>query len=214
MAKARPVVGLSAQAPVGKNARIMARARLEDLYAWSEFADEPYRVKELHDLRIAAKRLRYTLEIFEDFLPDFCKDAVKELAQLQDELGDLHDSDVMIALLRLCLSMQDSGAGYENVLQSIKARNIKGRLLLEPELVKAILDPSILPFVNTGMLFRRTTSHACYVKVANHYKKCPMSEGPSENTYIIPAENPFSVFLSRLSSRRCAPCQGSKMKML
>lgn len=145
MAKARPVVGLSAQAPMGKNARIMARARLEDLYAWSEFVDEPYRVKELHDLRIATKRLRYTLEIFEDFLPDFCKDAVKELTQLQDELGDLHDSDVMIALLRLCLSMQDSGAGYENALQSIKARDIKGRLLLEPELVKAILDPTHTP---------------------------------------------------------------------
>lgn len=145
MAKAKSIVNLDIQAPVGRNARIIAQVRLEELYQWSKFVDEPYRVRELHDLRIAAKRLRYTLEVFEDYLPAFCKEAVKELTQLQDDLGDLHDSDVMIALLRLCLGMQESGTGYENALDSIKSRKVKGRLLLEPELVTAVLDPAHSP---------------------------------------------------------------------
>ena len=145
MAKAKPLTGLDIQAPVGKNARIIAQTRLEELYQWSQFADEPYRVKELHDLRIAAKRLRYTLEIFENYLPDFCKEAVKELTQLQDELGDLHDGDAMIALLRLCLGMQDSGARYENTPHSVKPQKVKGRALLAPELVAAVLDPEHPP---------------------------------------------------------------------
>ncbi|HEY7415478.1 MAG TPA: CHAD domain-containing protein [Ktedonobacteraceae bacterium] len=145
MAKAKSITDLDIQAPVGKNARIIVQLRLEELYQWSKFVDEPYRVRELHDLRIAAKRLRYTLEVFKNYLSDFCKQAVKELTQLQDELGDLHDSDVMIALLRLCLGMQDSGTGYENALTSVKPQKVKGRLLLEPELVATVLDPEHPP---------------------------------------------------------------------
>lgn len=145
MAKAKQLTGLGMRAPVGKNARIIAQTRLEELSQWGQLVDEPYRVRDLHDLRIAAKRLRYTLEIFENYLPDFCKEAVKELTQLQDELGDLHDSDVMIALLRLCLGMQDSGAGYENVPHSVRPRKAKGRALLAPELAAAVLDPEHPP---------------------------------------------------------------------
>ena len=77
----------------------------------------PMLLKELHNMRIAAKRLRYTLEIFEDFLPDECKTAQKELEQLQQEMGQLHDSDVMIALLQLCLTHQ-KGASNGQTLQN------------------------------------------------------------------------------------------------
>jgi inorganic triphosphatase YgiF len=147
MAKAKPITGLDAQAPVSKNARIIARERLAEMYEWSEFADDPYRVRELHDLRIAAKRLRYTLEVFEDVLPEGCKAAVEELTQLQDELGSLHDSDVMIALLRLCLGAQDSGKGYEQALSGVQPAHMKGRTLLRPELVATVLDPAVAPSV-------------------------------------------------------------------
>jgi CHAD domain-containing protein len=62
MAKAKPIRGLDSQASTGENARIIARTRLEELYSWSKYVDSPYHIRELHDLRIAAKRLRYTLE--------------------------------------------------------------------------------------------------------------------------------------------------------
>ena len=145
MAKARPVKGLDPHAPTGRNARIIARARLEDLYSWSTYVDNPYRILELHDLRIAAKRLRYTLELFEDALPEACKPIAEELTKIQDELGALHDSDVMIALLRLCLGSQDGGAIYEQALSKADQQSGKGRPILQPELVADLLDPNATP---------------------------------------------------------------------
>src|SRR5712692_8676095 len=108
MAKARPIKGLDPQAPTGKNARMIAKVRLEDLYSWESYVDNPYHILELHNMRIAAKRLRYTFEVFEDVYPVACKPIHEELVRIQDELGTLHDTDVMIALLRLCLGNKDS----------------------------------------------------------------------------------------------------------
>ncbi len=145
MAKARPVKGLNAHAPTGENARMIARVRLEELYGWDQYVDEPYRVRELHNMRIAAKRLRYTLEVFEDYLPEACVQIVKELEQLQDELGAFHDSDVMIALLRLCLGSEDGGTAYERVLAQAKQRQGKEKYLVRPELVADLVDPAVAP---------------------------------------------------------------------
>lgn len=145
MAKAKPITGLDAQAPTGKNARIIARARLEEMYDWDKYVDNPYSVRELHDLRIAAKRLRYTLEIFEEVLPETSKAIVKELEQIQDELGSLHDSDVMIALLRLCLGSQDSGVAYEEALVDAERQYSKKQFILPAELVADVLDSGVAP---------------------------------------------------------------------
>ena len=147
MAKARPIRGLDAQAPVAHNARLIAKARLEDLYEWDEYVDSPYRVRELHNLRIAAKRLRYTLEIFADVLPQECEQCVEELTKVQDEVGALHDSDVMIALLHLCLGGQDSGVAYEDALVAARDQKQHGKkdFTVPPELVADLLEPSTAP---------------------------------------------------------------------
>jgi hypothetical protein len=145
MAKAKPITGLDPLAPTGKNARIIARVRLEEMYNWDRYVDDPYHISELHHLRIAAKRLRYTLEIFEEVLPEASQSVVKELAQLQDELGALHDSDVMIALLRLCLGSQDSGVAYEDALVDAQKQYSKKLFISPPQLVAVLLDPTSAP---------------------------------------------------------------------
>lgn len=144
MAKAKPITGLDPKAPAGNNARIIARTRLEEMYAWNDYVDSPYSVRELHNLRIAAKRLRYTLEIFEDFLPEDCKAVVEELQHVQDELGELHDSDVLIALLRLCLGSQESPAS-DQALSSAQGNQGKTKAILQPELVAVLLDTAAAP---------------------------------------------------------------------
>lgn len=147
MAKAKPITGLDVQAPTGKNACIIALTRLEEMYDWSTYVDSPYAVRELHNLRIAAKRLRYTLEIFADFLPGDCKPLVKELEQVQEELGQLHDSDVMIALLRLCLGSQENPITSQEATAGRKSQVKKkvAKSFLRPELVAELLDPSVAP---------------------------------------------------------------------
>jgi CHAD domain-containing protein len=145
MAKARPITGLDSQAPTGKNARMIAKVRLEELFSWESYVDNPYYILELHNLRIAAKRLRYTFEVFEDVLPVACKRIVKELVQIQEELGALHDSDVMIALLRLCLGSQDSAAIPDLAQIDANKQHGKEKSLVAPELVADLLDPVVAP---------------------------------------------------------------------
>lgn len=55
------------------------------------------RAGELHALRISCKRLRYSLELFAPCLPKL-KSAEERLRQLQDELGEVHDCDVLLQL--------------------------------------------------------------------------------------------------------------------
>jgi CHAD domain-containing protein len=52
----------------------------------------------LHDLRIACKRLRYALEGFASLDPSLERCA-QRLGSLQDVLGDVHDRDLLLAIL-------------------------------------------------------------------------------------------------------------------
>ena len=145
MAKAKSLAGLDPSAPAGQNARCIARIRLDEMYSWAVDVDKPYEVRGLHNLRIAAKRLRYTLEIFEHVLPSPCQFVANELAQVQDELGAVHDGDVMIALLRLCMGGEDAGVAYEQALVEAEKQQGKSKLLLKPLLVARVLDPQVAP---------------------------------------------------------------------
>jgi hypothetical protein len=145
MAKASSIKDLRPDASLEENAHLIIRARLKDMYQWSSFVDQPYAVHGLHNLRIAAKRLRYTLELFLDVLPSAAQNAIEELTHLQDALGVLHDNDVMIALLRLCLGGQDGGTGYAQALVQAGQRARKGAFTLPPLLVSALLDPTVAP---------------------------------------------------------------------
>jgi CHAD domain-containing protein len=57
-------------------------------------------IETIHSLRIEAKRLRYLLEFFAEVLEPGLAGAVESLVSLQDHIGDLHDVDVTIGLLR------------------------------------------------------------------------------------------------------------------
>ena len=57
-------------------------------------------IETIHSLRIEAKRLRYLLEFFAEVLEPGLAGAVASLVRLQDHIGELHDADVTIGLLR------------------------------------------------------------------------------------------------------------------
>lgn len=60
---------------------------------------QPQRPQPLHDLRIAAKRLRYALQLFSFCWGEELKATAKPVADLQAALGELHDCDVWVAAL-------------------------------------------------------------------------------------------------------------------
>ena len=63
----------------------------------------------LHELRIAYKRLRYTVETFADALPSDLAVLAQPAARLQGRLGDLHDVDVAIGCVRRARSVSPEG---------------------------------------------------------------------------------------------------------
>ena len=60
-------------------------------------------VTTLHDLRIAAKWLRYTLEFVREALGRESAPVIERVVALQDHLGWLHDADVAAGLARAFL---------------------------------------------------------------------------------------------------------------
>jgi CHAD domain-containing protein len=70
--------------------------RLKEFEALSIGLLNPFEVETLHELRIAAKRLRYALELFQQCWGRSISGYAKRVARIQGALGNLHDCDVWI----------------------------------------------------------------------------------------------------------------------
>ncbi len=56
-------------------------------------------IAQLHALRIEFKKLRYVLEYFREILGESAGPAIAAIKQMQDHLGELHDTDVACSLV-------------------------------------------------------------------------------------------------------------------
>lgn len=94
--KARRPKHLDPRGPLAENAARIVKTRLEELRSFAPAALEAGASREQHDMRIAAKRLRYVLEIIGFCLGNEAEEARHRARDLQDVLGELHDCDVML----------------------------------------------------------------------------------------------------------------------
>ncbi len=94
--KARAVEGLDPSGPLRPNVARIVAVRLAELRDFADAALAEDAGQAQHDMRIAAKRLRYLLEIFEPCLGEEAKAARRAAKRLQSTLGDLHDCDLML----------------------------------------------------------------------------------------------------------------------
>lgn len=74
--------------------------RYRTYYSFEQYVDDPEEVEQLHEMRIAAKWLRYTMELFAPAYQDVLKSQISAVKKIQELLGDLHDSDVRLDILR------------------------------------------------------------------------------------------------------------------
>jgi hypothetical protein len=91
--KARKVKGVKPEGPFGENALRIIAVRLDEVHGFSDAVRDPAALTELHDMRIAAKRLRYVLEMAAPAFGPAAARAAKDAKQLQDLLGAIHDCD-------------------------------------------------------------------------------------------------------------------------
>jgi CHAD domain-containing protein len=114
--------------------------RLAAVRAYDEWVTGPdVPLERLHQLRIAAKGLRYTVEYFREVLEPETKALIDEVKALQDHLGDLQDAVVASNLLRDFLTWGTWGA----------AQTKKGQAARPPQ-------PVIAPGVAAYLAARQT----------------------------------------------------------
>jgi CHAD domain len=94
--KARKVKGVEPGGRLIDNAERIVAVRLDELCSFPPRVFDPDEVEALHDMRIAAKRLRYILEVTGDLFGPYADEARKQTKELQDLLGDLHDCDELV----------------------------------------------------------------------------------------------------------------------
>jgi len=86
--------------PVVPDLRIAGQqivGRLERMLAYERFLARLGRKKELHEMRIAAKRFRYTMEALAPLFDGGLEPWVRAARRIQTDLGEIHDCDVWIS---------------------------------------------------------------------------------------------------------------------
>jgi CHAD domain-containing protein len=100
MAKARPIEGLRSDDPYAAAAAKVVAVRAREVADHSRDVLDITDIERVHDMRVATRRLRAALEIFEPCFPTpQHKDALAEVKAVADALGERRDADVTIAAL-------------------------------------------------------------------------------------------------------------------
>lgn len=100
MARAREVAGFSCDEPFAAAAARVVRVRAAEVFEQSEDVLDVEDIEPLHDMRVATRRLRAALEVFEACFPrKRFRKALKRVKALADALGERRDRDVEIVFL-------------------------------------------------------------------------------------------------------------------
>ena len=100
MAKAKPIPELSADAPYAEAAAKVISVRGAELAEQAQGVLDTGDIERVHDMRVATRRLRAALEIFEPCFPaKSYAQALAEVKRLADALGERRDRDVAIVAL-------------------------------------------------------------------------------------------------------------------
>ena len=136
--KARRVKGLDPDGTLADNAERIVLVRLGELCGFMPAAADPGEVVALHDMRIAAKRLRYILEITHPCFGPYAEAAVKPVKELQDVLGEVHDCDEQLPEVRAFvdeLVLEDAAALVDGAAQAPHRDAYEGLLALSADLL-------------------------------------------------------------------------------
>jgi CHAD domain-containing protein len=142
MAKARRIDGLSADQPYELAAAQVVEVRSAELIDHANGVLDLGDIERLHDMRVATRRLRATLEIFEPcFSRKEWKATLRGVKALADALGERRDRDVAIAAL-------------EEVRQAMPAPDRPGvnTLIESLRLEQAAANKSLAAFVSKERL--------------------------------------------------------------
>jgi CHAD domain-containing protein len=139
VARAREVPGFDCDERFSDAAARMIRVRSEEVFEHADGVLDLGDVEPVHDMRVATRRLRAALEVFEPCFPrKRFRKALKRVKALADALGERRDRDVAVAFL------EEMGDGVASDDRAALAETIK-RLRQEQQVANEALAPAVAP---------------------------------------------------------------------
>ena len=142
MAKAREIAGLRSEDRFAAVAARVVDVRADELLEHSEGVLDTGEIERVHAMRVASRRLRAAMEVFEPCFPRKpFKAALKEVKEIADALGERRDRDVSIKAL--------SGFG-----ESLSDSDRRGVLMMVEQLSEeqALANDQLGPVVDRSRL--------------------------------------------------------------
>jgi CHAD domain-containing protein len=147
VAKPKPIPDLTAEQPYAEAAAKIVSVRGSELAEQAQGVLDTGDIERVHDMRVATRRLRAALEIFEPCFPaNPYSQALTEVKRLADALGERRDRDVAIAALH---NFNDQMAapdrrGIASLIEQFRAEQEEANRELAPlvaeENLKALRD--------------------------------------------------------------------------
>jgi CHAD domain-containing protein len=124
LAKARDIPDLVADLPFREAAALTVGTRADEVWDHEHRLMDTGDIEGVHDMRVALRRLRATMEIFAPCFPKKRhRKALREVKELADCLGTRRDPDVMIERLHALEARltQEDHAGIESLVEQLRA---------------------------------------------------------------------------------------------
>jgi len=135
MAKAKDIPGLSATESYGETAAKVVATRAGELTEQARGVLDTSDIERVHDMRVATRRLRAALEVFEPCFPRKAHErALRAVKELADGLGERRDRDVAIETLRAFNEKMPAPdrRGIESLISTLREEQFEANLALAP----------------------------------------------------------------------------------
>jgi CHAD domain-containing protein len=119
--------------PYALAAARIVRVRADELFEQAEGVLDTSDIERVHDMRVASRRLRAVLEIFEPCFPqgDF-KTVLRDVKALADALGERRDPDVHVEAMEGFEAQVQAAnrPGIDALVQRLRAQQARGNEIL------------------------------------------------------------------------------------
>jgi len=139
MAKARDIPGLRADLSYREAAARTVAVRAQELFEQAENVLDTSDIERVHDMRVASRRLRAVLEIYEPCFPrKELDDVLGDVKAIADALGERRDPDVHLAALHeFAEAVKDADRpGVEIFAERVRAEQGQGNQALAAALAE------------------------------------------------------------------------------
>jgi len=177
MAKPRPVSGIDPSKRVRPNARRILATRIDEVYQYDGLVADPANITDLHNMRIAFKRLRYLLEIFGSAFDADLEPYLDQVKAMQDLLGEIHDCDVQVPMLEAHLAWleRQEALSVERMLTSARRTRTPEDHEVALERFRSRLESARRtderPGIHTLIALRRAQRVALYARFTNEWRR-------------------------------------------